>query len=83
MQISITAGIPGNESQRKHSENTKNPEKTKEWLDTDLGVLGLRSQVITETYWGTRVHGTGNSSDMNNTDKQEQADDENNKYTKT
>ena len=43
MQISITAGIPENKMQRKHSENTKNPEMTEEWWDRDSGQFGLRS----------------------------------------
>ena len=43
MQISITAGILEKEIRRKHSENTKNPEMTEEWLDTDcrLAELGM------------------------------------------
>ena len=41
MQISITAGNTENEMRRKLSENTKNPEKTKECLGTDSGMLGL------------------------------------------
>ena len=35
---------------RKLSENTKNPEITKEQLDTDSGVLGVRSDRNTETW---------------------------------
>ena len=68
MQISITAGIPGNERRREHSENTKNPEMTES--DTDH----MKTQ---RRYWGTREHGNWQNLGMNDTDnKPGQADTE-------
>ena len=83
MQISITAGIPENEIQRKHSENTKNLEMTEEWQDTDLGVLGLRSHENTETLLGNTSAWIRQNHGMNNTvNEQWQADEENKKKYK-